>query len=176
VNVPKPEVIKLTVEEQAIFDRIFETGHENDETASAAAALTGSLLNREAIPLIRIRYFADPELSIGSKWSIEQTFERNGTRGEAIWRHGNFLPYLKYFVLGPNLPDAVIHGFRTVLIEDRGTSGQMIDQLCQFARNSVRRFDLDRRDAAEEFYKLALECGLDRGWSRSVRDAALNTR
>jgi hypothetical protein len=45
-----------------------------------------------------------------------------------------------------------------------------------YARREVRQRGLERRHAAEEFFKLALECGLYEGKARLVRDAALRTR
>lgn len=180
MEVPKPEVVQLTAEEQELLARIpFSKGYEYEtykETSAVAVALTRSLLQRKAVPQIRVRYFTDPDLNIGSTRSRKEVFEKNGTQGEDILRHVHFLPHLRYFIFGPDLPEPVIQGFRDILIDDCGTSGEVRDQLRQFARHSVRRFSLNRKDAAEEFYKLALECGLVEWEAGSVRDAALSTR
>ncbi len=178
-NVALPEIITLDPEEQKLFELIdFEvSGVRERETlrisCMAAAELTRSLLKRGAIPKIRLQYFTEPELNIGNrKKSVMQVFEANGTKGDAIFTHPHFLKYLKYFIFGPDLPAIVITQFRQVVSDDMGTSGMILNQLRQFARAETRRLLLEkRREAVEEFFKLALECGLDVSTARSIRDA-----
>jgi len=109
--------------------------------------------------------------------SRREVFEGNGTRGPAIFQHPNFVEYLRYFVYGPDLPKPAIEAFQQNLIDcgkpfslGRGIS------VGEFARRLTRSHGLQARDAAEEFYKLALECGLDAGDARSVRDAVKKLR
>jgi len=179
VGVPKPEPVTLRPEEQSLLEQItFEVSvlHERETTRAsciAAAVLARSLLERDGIPKVRLRYFTDPELNIGGrKKSRKDVFEANGTTGDAILQHPHFLRYLKYFIFGPDVRADTVARFRQIVVDDRGTSGMVLDQLCQFSRAETRRLSPEeRRDAVEEFFKLALECGLDVGVARSIRDA-----
>lgn len=134
-------------------------------------ALMQSLWDRQAIPAIRVRYFTEAEHNIGSRHSIRETFEGNGTRGEDIFRHPHFLKYLRYFLRGPDLPAQVITAL-TEAVEECGnpiTSGDC-KPLVDAAKKLTRAHSLDPRDAAEEFYKLALEVGAE-VHARAIRDA-----
>lgn len=172
-----PAPIALMPEEQACLAEIdfnpVRSGFDDSlrRSCTAARPLAHSLLDRNAIPAIRWAYFTDPRYNVGSNCSHLEVFERNGTRGDEILAHGHFLKFLKYFIEGPDLPKPTIKGFCDLIspFADRG-------QLRAFARSQIRSFGLDRREAAEEFYKLALECHLDECTARSVRDAARSTR
>src|SRR5262249_12951391 len=169
-------------EELSLLDQVsFELDnlkHEDVQaTLEAAGKLAKSLLSRSGIPKARVRYFTAPDLNIGSHGkSRKEVFETNGTHGEDILRHAHFLPHLRYFIYGPDLPASSIKGFCQILNEDAGTSGMVLDQLNKFVRAEVRRERLTPSDAAEEFFKLSHELGLDEHLCRMVRDAALNTR
>lgn len=167
--------IQLTSEEASLYADIrFDTrgGHEAlRQSCSAAQELMRSLLGRKALPAARVRYFRDPECNVGARRSRQQVFEDNGTTGDAIFRHGNFLKHLKYFIEGPALPRVVIDGFCELIAHDDDR-----DRARAYVRAQIRSNQLERRAAAEEFYKLALECGLDEPFARSLRDAGLSTR
>jgi len=63
------------------------------------AGLTESLLERGAIPEVRLLYFTDPERNPGGRGkSRQQVFENNGISGTEIYAHGNFLKFLEYFI------------------------------------------------------------------------------
>ena len=130
-----------------------------------------SLFDRKAVPAVRLRYFTDPDYNVGLRKSRLQVFESNGTIGDAIFGHGNFLKYLKYFIHGPDLPRSVLEGFCELIDRDDDR-----DRSRAYVRAQIRSNNLERRAAAEEFYKLALECGLDEPFARSLRDAGLSTR
>lgn len=138
----------------------------------AAGALMKSLISRKGIPEIRMRFFTDPSFNVGGKGaSRQQIFERNGTRGDAIFRHPHFLRHLRYFIYGADLPSSVDEGFvEKVACCQPVTSGDIIP-LGDYARQQARLHSLDAGRAAEEFYKLALDCGLDASAARSIRDA-----
>jgi hypothetical protein len=176
----RPSTIELTAEENELLGRITfgsSCSHEMlRASCEAAALLSRSLLAREAIPKIRLRYFTDPELNIGSKKSREQSFEANGTKGEDILSHGNFLPYLRYFIFGPDLPIKVIDDFWIQVISTGFVSGSDIDALRKIARIATRHHHLDARVASEEFFKIALECGVGVSYARSIRDAVRAVR
>jgi hypothetical protein len=95
--------------------------------------------------------------------------ERN-SHGRDILTSVHFLTYLRYFIYGPSLPPAVIEGFQEeVKACGMVTSGDIIP-LGNRARKEARGAALDNGSAAEEFYKLALECGLEEYEARSIRD------
>ena len=177
--------IELTEREKALVSQIdftfSATSHNSDSWRSMADAmeeLMGSLLERNAIPEARRRFFEDPAYFIGGRGlSHLQVFQKNGTLGPAIFRHGNFVKYLRYFVYGPDLPRPVIEAFQRKVI-DCGkpfTSGDSIT-VGDFARQLTRSHRLEAGSSAEEFYKLALDCGLDAGDARSVRDTVKKLR
>ena len=135
--------------------------------------LTVSLLRRDAIPHVRLRYFNDPALNIGSKRSREQVFEANGRHGENIFKDPNFFKYLRYFVLGPDLPETTIGEFQALLKRVGPISSGDVFTMVEFVRLKARESELDRGACAEEFFKLALECGLGVGDGRAMRDAVM---
>jgi len=177
--------IELTEREKVLVSHIdfnpSTSSHNADSwrpIADAMEELMRSLLERNAIPEARRKFFSDPTFFIGGHGSSHlRVFERNGTRGDAIFRHPHFVKYLRYFVYGPDLPKPVIEAFQQKVI-DCGTpftSGDSIT-LRDFARHLTRSHGLAAGDAAEEFYKLALDCGLDAGDARSVRDVVKKLR
>lgn len=179
MSISQPAKIQLTPEEDELLKTIdFDLSQSDWEVRTAclnaAAALTESLLERGAIPEIRRRYLTDPELNIGGhRKSRMQGFTDHGLREDAIFRHGNFLRYLRYFINGPDLPEATVAGFRTIVEDDAGTSGEVLDHLCRFTRSAVRRgLPVERYKVPEEFFKLALECELDLHIAKCVRESA----
>lgn len=173
-----PARIDLTPDESAQYEKILAATPESRDwvpIANAMESLFGSLQGRNAFPEIRLRVFADPELGEQRGRSPQQVFGSNGTSGREIIRHPHFIPYLRYFVEGPDLPAPVIQGFCKVLSEDRGTSGMVMDQLRAFARKTVREHQLSHHAAATAFYRLSLEVGAEQ-WARTVRDAAMSAR
>src|SRR4030043_125540 len=108
--------------------------------------------------------------------SRKEVFENNGTSGDDILRHPHFLKYLRYFVQGPDLPPQTITIFSQAVCDlSPVTSGDIVT-LCDLAKNEVRVKGLERKAAAEEFFKLSLELGLDVGFSRAVRDTVMKLR
>lgn len=148
------------------------------QAADAMADLMRSLLERNAIPEPRKKYFTDPAYNVGGHGlSRLQIFEKNGTRGDAIFKHGNFVKYLRYFLFGPDLPNNVIEGFQKK-VTDCGTPFTSGDSLtvADFARQLTRSHGLAGPQAAEEFYKLSLDCGLDSDDARTIRDSVQKVR
>ncbi len=146
-------------------------------SGEAARELTTSLLQRNAIPEVRILYFTHPELNIGrTKSSRKEIFEKNGCSGDEILRHPHFVKYLRYFIFGADLKEAIVEAFdRKVAACGPVTSGDY-ETLAVYAKHQVRLHHLVSRDAAEEFYKLALDCGLDDQVARYIRDAVKRMR
>jgi len=48
--------------------------------------------------------------------------------------------------------------------------------ICKHARELTRRFDLDRHEATEEFFKLCLDMGLGIDRALAVRDSVRNVK
>lgn len=175
--------IELTKAENDLLDNIkldpslLTDTNDTRRNGDAACALTLSLFEREAIPENRQRYFLDPEYNIGGRGSSRKDiFERNGVRGEEIFRHQHFLAHLRYFLYGAQLPKAIIEGFcEEVSACGVVTSGD-IDHLSKFAKQQARAHHLELPGAAEEFYKLGLDCGLGQLYARMIRDAVKRLR
>jgi hypothetical protein len=169
-----PLTVELTKEETELLSKI-SFGHNDHEvirkSCAAAAPLAKSILSRRAVPEIRLRYFTDAEFNIGSKKSRKAIFESKGTIGENILNHGHFLPYLRYFIFGPNLPQQAIASFCAQAYSSGYVSGGDVEALRKEARTLTRHHNLVPKDASEEFFKLALECGMEVSYARSIRDA-----
>lgn len=167
--------VELTPEEQLLYDQVNRAPLEKSKfrepyRGDQAFTLLKMLLARKAIPELRIRYFTDPSFNIGTKKSRKQIFEVNGTKGDEIFKHPHFLPFLIYFISGPNLPKEIIDNFNKLVAAEPYISGSDLQAIQQFVRNATRQHDLIPREACEEFYKLALECGLGVDHSRFVRE------
>jgi len=89
---------------------------------------------------------------------------------DSVLRHPHFLLYLKYFLFGPDLPHETMDRFRQAVADCGNITSGDIGPLCELAR-SLARQQRAGRDLADEFFKLALECGLDPSDAREVRDS-----
>jgi hypothetical protein len=178
------KTVELTESEKALAARIdFEPSRSTHDAVAARAngeaarALTKSLMERKAIPEVRLRWFTDPAYNIsGHGASRQQIFAKNGTRGEDILRHPHFLKHLRYFIYGPDLPAAVMESFEKEVAACGGVTSGDIVSLGNHAKQQARAHCLDGGRAAEEFYKLALDCGLNESTARSIRDAVKTVR
>ena len=77
--------------------------------------------------------------------TTDKVLRRAGLDLEGILRHTRFRPILRYFINGPALPAATIDQFAQLVIDDAGTSGEVLDQLRRFARAEARRLSDGRR-------------------------------
>lgn len=176
--------IELTDEEQALraqlhfnFDDLRGSSALAVANGERAALLMESLIGRNAIPPVRWVYWTDPSYHHGRiKCSHKGLFERNGTKGREIYEHPHFLKYLKYMLDGSALPARIIERF-CERVEDCGhvSGGDAID-LAQHARSDVRQAALEAAQASEEFYKLALDCGVAEMWANSIREQVRGMR
>lgn len=153
--------ITLTRDEEAYLLEVrFDLGDlslERRQTSLAAASsLARSLVGRGAVPKIRWRYFTDRELNVGVGKSREDLFEENGLSGSAILEHPTFMPFLRYWIYGPDLPSDVISWFFVAVAQHAD-----VRSLARSIRRIVREREMHREQAGEEFFKLALEAGLD---------------
>lgn len=168
--------IPLTSEELALLSKIRFNSLNHQELRNSLApmeTLALSILKREVVPQIRIAYLTDPELNPGGRGkSRKDIFEKNGTSGDEILRHPHFLKYLEYFIFGPNLPVTAIERFKSKSDFDELSGGDM-SGLTSYARTCVRQNSLNPDRAAEEFYKLANECGAMPEFAKSLRKSVL---
>lgn len=167
--------IYLTIDENALFHSIDFDSSALDQTASSLASmglLARSLLDRGAVPKERIAYLTDPQLNPGGRGkSRVQAIERNGTSGDELLIHPTFIKYIKYFVCGPDLPISAIERFKGEAMGSGYLTGGDINDLAPFARDCVRSNGLIPHHAAEEFFKLAIECGAMPSAAESIRSS-----
>lgn len=167
-----PDII-LTQEEQALFLSIEFNWKSHDElhrSLKPMKLLATNLLERAAIPNVRISYFTEPDFNPGGRGkSRQEIFEGNGTSGDEILCHPNFLKYLEYFLCGPKLPSVAIEAFKRETSCSGYLSGGDINDLTPFARSCVRTNGLDPHTAADEFFKLAIECGASPSYAETIR-------
>ncbi len=170
MDVPEIKPIQLTPEEADLQRQMMdESEHTRPYTGQYARRLLESLKNRNAIPQVRIDYFTKPYPGGRSRSHLD-VFKKNDRSGRSTAEHAGFVEYLRYFIDGPALPESTIEGFRKIMIDDLGTSGEVMNQLCKFVRTEMRKLRLDRGTARDEFWKLAKEAGYDH--AETIRDEA----
>ena len=178
------EPIPLLPHEQQLFDRIcwdiIEFANLDGETWSAqldmAARLAESLLGRDAIPSIRMAYFIDPEMNAGGRgWSRKAIFERNFSRGREILRHPHFLPILRYFICGPELPEETVKRLRLAVAECRRERWALHRRLRALVRNEIRTQGFSPRHFGNQLFQAAHELRFH-NLARLLRSAALAFR
>jgi hypothetical protein len=152
----------------------YEQGIKNGELA---ACIMESLMNRKAIPESRWLYFTDADYNPGkSKASRADLFLRNAKKVDQMHRHPHFLPYLRYFVYGADLPIALKEAF----LEKAQDHWVRPSELAEAARSLVRSFNLPRHPQNyrlnDAFYQLALDCGCEEGVARAVREAVMKVK
>lgn len=151
--------------------------NEARRNGEAVCALMNSLISRNTIPEHRMQFFTDPAYNKGGRGrSRLAIFEKNGTSGEEVFRHPHFLPYLRYFILGAHLPPDIARGFRSEVASCGPVTSGDIAPLCRFAKQQARAGRLQPRAAAEEFFKLGLDCGLSPDYAALIRDAVMKLR
>lgn len=178
--------IELTADEAALLSKIdLQVAHRSHAEGHAAynankvpiLALVRSLSARQAIPQERRNYWKVPDYNPGRvQASRKGVFERNGTLGEDIYGHPHFLPYLRYFLFGAELPDEVITAFEAGVGDPAWVSSSDIVPIGQLARDLTRRHGLDKSSAADEFFKLCLDMGWDSTLLSSVLRAVRQIR
>jgi hypothetical protein len=168
-------VIELTEEEVTILSGIemepINLDHEKlARQGPLVLCLLQSLKERNAIPRSRILYWSDPKYEVGTQnTSHKGRFERNGRHGDEIYAHPHFLNYLRYFIFGAQLPANVIAEFEELVGIPSWVSSSDITKVTAGTRNIFRKHNLQGTE--EEFYRLALDLGLDQHVARNVRDS-----
>jgi hypothetical protein len=176
---PVIEKIKLNKKEQKLFDAIqwefpdtIRGGEWPKDNCENIGQLAESLIKREAIPKLRRRMFDDPDLNPGGYGKSRlQGFRNNGNSDSEILRHAHFMPWLSYFILGPDLPEPTIQGFLKIIEDDDGLEINVVDQLKKYVRKETRAMGRDNH-AEQEFFRLCHEAGKPQ-WAEFVRKAAM---
>lgn len=155
--------IDLTLQEKELADCIKFQGVNSDEYAQNCDNVLkpmARLEGRNAIPEQRLRYFTDKDYKFGGRSgnSWREIIIKNDRSGDNVYTNPSFLKFLHYFLYGANLQELVIAEFsEKVRACGRVGPSDALD-LGNVARKMVREHGLSACDAAEEFYKLALDC------------------
>lgn len=174
--------IELTDSDRALLAKIeFDYERLTPESymsnSEVAAALTRSLFDRRAVPDQRMKYFIDPAYKPGRiKGSHRDLFRRNKNTDEEMIRHVHFLPYLYYFICGSKLPKDAKDRFREQVSRCGRVSSSDAIPLAKFARAETRVSGLVPHEAAEEYFKLSLDCGIWISYALHIRDYVNKTR
>lgn len=174
-------LVEMTEEEKRLWDQIVHywqndfrpiTGHSEkwkiDQIGEKQRALMNSLVKRKAIPAHRFKWIEDANFFIGSKRSRLQVFSENfGATDDRIFEHPHWysMGYLPFLVGVISLPDRVVEEFRADA-EHRMNNGYDMGMKYRGVAKSLKL----PKKAAEEFFKLALDCGYDHYDCRSIRD------
>lgn len=141
---------------------------DTNEIGKKQRRLMISLLKRGAIPKHRFKWLDDPAFMIGSKKSRMQIFCGNfGASDARVFEHPHWYSqgYLPFLVGVIALPERVIEEFRSDA-DDRMNNGYDMGMKYRAVAKSL---GLPKK-SAEEFFKLALDCGYDQYDCRSIRD------
>jgi hypothetical protein len=174
--------IPLNKEERRLVDRIiwdpFALIAKGPEETERNGELSCSLVRMiwGKIPEARRKWFVDPEYNTsGSGLSRAEVMERNNGSIDMCLRHTHFLPVLKYFVSGPDLPEDAILSFKNRHDECHGVTSGDVEMLIQCARTEVLRYRLDPKKACEEYFKLSIELGTC-SYEKEIRTAIKQMR
>ena len=174
-----PEETQILEEMRLRQEQLFGDHSLAERNGELSLALMRSLLQRHAISDVRLKYFEDPPFRTRRlNGSYRSLFERNKTMGDDIYRHANFLRHLRYFLSGVEVPKEAIEAFvqRAHSYGRVGPSDAL--ELGAMARDLTRKFGLltDTEATAEEFYNLALDCGINQGHAAVVRNRVRSMR
>ncbi len=158
-------MLELTPEENDMFiklHRLEDFDKIKREDFKYSNLLTFSLLKRKVIPEVRIAYFNKPEYNLGrGKASRKDVFVRNGRKDYTeIFSHPHFFKYLKYFIMGANLPNELKVRIRETF-EDERYPDYGVDAVYKLLKKSkaIPRDREDRKDFAEEKFKHIIDIG-----------------
>jgi hypothetical protein len=94
----------------------------------------------------------------------------DGRHGDEILEHPHFLSFLWYFIYGAKLPERVVVGFRQAVDKCGQITSSDVVPLGKTARQLAKAARLPAFDASEEFYKLALDCGIWHSYAAHIHD------
>jgi hypothetical protein len=174
--------IELTDSETALYAQVSQAecllglGHDYQRTRLAGVAsreLFHSLMERQAIPEQRLRYFADKTYNpSNTRASKRELFLRNAHTDDAMYEHPHFWKYLLYFIIGADLPRPIIDQFAEIAADEMRDH----DALSKLSRKATRSVSGDSGSKAEEFYKLALDCDCGLPEALGIRRAVMQVK
>lgn len=175
-------LVEMNADEKALWDEIraywegdFDRirGHSDkwkaDGIGRKQRTLTRSLMDRKAIPAHRFEWLKNPEFVVGSKKSRLEIFCENfGASDDRIFEHPHWysMGYLPFLVGMIRLPDRVVEEFRREA-EHRTMNGGY--EMGMKFRAMAKSLGLGK-GSADEFHKLALDCGYQADDCRTIRD------
>ena len=167
--------LDLTAEEQQMFELLhpFTIGlDEPDELRKTKLKASGrlmlSLLDRNVIPKVRIKYFTQPEYNVlNSRKSRQQVFEHNGRVGTGIFEGPAFLKYLKYFICGAELPWDLKVDLQAAK-SNAYYETEFLDEACTVVSRHRGSGAADHDQFAEELFKHALDMGVELAISKRL--------
>ncbi|MGQ3170530.1 MAG: hypothetical protein ACT6RZ_08905 [Methylophilus sp.] len=178
-----PFTIELKSEEIELIDSIQFNPHalkgkvQTDANGELVSQLLNSFIDRDAIPLERIKYFTEPEYNLSEpRKSRRDAFMQKSGNFETMIRHLDFLKYLHYFIHGANLPPKILTSFSDAVKECGQITSGDIAPLSSSARQLVRSYNLEPRLCADEFYKLCLDLNLHHMDAASIRTSIKQIR
>lgn len=169
--------IDLKSDEAVLLGRINFNTHDHDaikRSCAASAELMPLLLDRNAIPAERLAYFTDPGCLDGKRSRLD-VFDGNGTRGDEVFEHPNFLKHLRYFVHGSRLPVKVQQAMREQVDDPRHFTSGDLEPVRVLARQLVRQQRLGA-DTSDAFFQLMLDLGLSADQAHSVRKTVMTVK
>tara|TARA_R110002072_G_scaffold163854_3_gene316764 strand:- start:55 stop:606 length:552 start_codon:yes stop_codon:yes gene_type:complete len=172
--------ITLTTREEKLLSKIeFDpsaTNHGNDtrENCQRAAELANMLIKRKIIPAHRIAVFTEADYSTNRGTPPYEQFSRNGNTHEEILQHPHFLPWLRYFIYGPKLPQTLTSQVENKIDELGDLTSGDTETLRHFIRSTARKHKLIKSDA-DEVFKLIFEYDDNIDLAKTLRTEILNT-
>lgn len=174
--------IELTDSETALYAQVSEAerllGEDHDYqrvqlAGVASRELIQFLMQRHAIPEQRLSYFADKAYNPSdTRASKRDRFLRNAGSAGAMYEHPHFWKYLLYFINGADLPRPVVLAFAEIAKNEM----RDWDALSKYARKVTRTLPGDSGSKAEEFFKLALDCGCSLTEATGIRRAVMQVK
>lgn len=160
--------IELTAQETEIVELLQPFTISLDEPYELRAkklkvsgSLMQSLLDRNAIPKVRIKYFTLPEYHLPtSRKSRQQVFEHNGKSGSRIFEDPAFLKYLKYFIYGAELPWELKVDLKAAK-SNAYYENEFVDDACSIVKSHRPQITLENEILAEEVFKYTLDIGVE---------------
>lgn len=138
-----------------------------------AGLLSKSLLEREVIPEIRLKYFVEPAYNLGNtKRSHKDNFNMNGTVGEEILSHPSFFKYLKYFIYGADLPEELKVKLGN-LYKNMHYDDDFVEAATPILKQYFFNSSVERSSFSEEVFKMSLDLGVQLNFAKIIRDKVL---
>lgn len=160
--------IELTAEEMEMAEQlepftvsIGEPYEQRERKLKLSSQLMHSLLDRQVIPKVRIKYFTQAEYNLpNARKSRQQVFEYNGKSGSRIFEDPAFLKYLKYFIYGAELPWELKIDLQAAK-SNAFYESEFLDEASALVKRHRASLTADDHLLAEEVFKHALDIGVE---------------